>query len=143
MKYLILDAKKHWECLEKKYGLPLREKLDPIEVPKLLGNSCLIQVLNGGLDFKYLIIGSGIQAISRLGQTGKKVSELESQKKPSKIFNLFTLVVETKLPQYSQLEYIGKDKRVKYVDIGVFPFATHSIPRTVSFLWSITQATSF
>ncbi|KLN61707.1 hypothetical protein WH96_05145 [Kiloniella spongiae] len=137
--YLIDQARDHWNQLRADDHLPAKEDLDPINIPRLLGNSCLIDVLDGGTDFRYRIIGSAIQDISRAGQSGKKISEIDSQRHPSKIYDLFHTSVEGYCPQYTTLDYIGEDTRVGDIHIGVFPFATKETPEDVKFLWSVVE----
>ncbi|WP_085905664.1 PAS domain-containing protein [Kiloniella majae] len=137
--YLIDQARDHWNQLRGHNDLPAKEELDPINIPKLLGNSCLIDVLDGGIDFRYRIIGSAIQDISRAGQSGKKISEIDTQRSPSKIYDLFHAAVEGYCPQYTTLDYIGEDARVGDIHIGVFPLAAKEMPKEVKFLWSVVE----
>ncbi|MCZ4280171.1 PAS domain-containing protein [Kiloniella laminariae] len=143
MKPLIEIGMTHWYHLKGQRSLPFRNDLDPINIAKLLGHSCLIRVINDGEDFEYKIIGSGIQAISRSGQTGKKISEIESQKKPSDIYDLFSTVVRAKIPQFKTIKYIGTDVRVQSVEVAVFPFTSKDAGGNVTDLWSIVEANSY
>ena len=129
----------HWEWMRRGQALPPRSALDPADIPRLLAFSCLIEVLPGGLDFRYLIIGSAIQYASAPGQTGMKVSEMPSQRAPSIVFDLFSRVVASGQPRFARLDYIGQDARIRDVDVGAFPLAGEETPRDPGYIWSLVQ----
>lgn len=56
-------------------GLPLASELDPLEVHRALGYLMLLDVLEGGEDFRYRVYGSKIADVVGFDSTGLLVSE--------------------------------------------------------------------
>lgn len=61
-------------------GLPARSDLDPLRFgPKALPNMALIDVLDGGRDYRWRLSGERVSALMGTRLTGKRLSELEAQ----------------------------------------------------------------
>jgi hypothetical protein len=57
---LFLPAYRYWRGLAPD-GLPSRASIDPIEIPDLLANVMLLDVLEGGQSFRYRLAGTAIE----------------------------------------------------------------------------------
>ena len=66
----------YWQRMPKGLHLPLADGLDPLELGGALGLIMLLEVLDGGYDFRYRVYGSEIARRSGFDATGKCVSEI-------------------------------------------------------------------
>ncbi len=57
---LFLPAHRYWQSLAP-YGLPMRSAIDPVAIPELLSNIMLLDVLEGGMDFRYRLAGTTVE----------------------------------------------------------------------------------
>jgi len=83
---------------------PRRADIDPSDITHLLPNVFMVDVINGGADFRYRLVGTRI--IEGLGRdnTGKKLSELYADQ-PTALAKLrarFMLTVDRKVPIFSR-----------------------------------------
>lgn len=109
----ILDAAfDYW--LGKKSGpeIPLRSAIDPVEIPRLLPHLMLLDVLSEPLDFRYRLIGEGIQANITRGFRGKTHRQLEGKGPGSLVWEGLRKVVETGIPRYGRAPYVGPETTV-------------------------------
>ena len=80
--------------------IPLRTDF-PMEVLRpWVGNLILMDVLDGGLDFRYRLIGTDIVEIVGRDLTGKQVSECDYDGGPEPILDSFRKPVERKAPVF-------------------------------------------
>lgn len=110
----ILDAAfEYW--LSKKCGpeIPLRSAIDPVEIPRLLPHLMLLDVLREPLDFRYRLIGEGIQANITPGFRGKTHRQLDGKGPGSLVWEGLRKVVETGIPRYGRAPYVGPESAVK------------------------------
>lgn len=50
----------YWQSLCKP-GLPNRRDIDPVDIPELLANIMLLDVVDGGTDFRYRLAGTAVE----------------------------------------------------------------------------------
>jgi len=55
--------------------MPAWSELDPIELRRWLGDLNLLQVIDGGRDFRYRVHGTNISGLHGIEMTGKLVSD--------------------------------------------------------------------
>lgn len=53
-------ALQYWQSLTGQ-GLPTRRDIDPVDIPDLLANVMLLDVLNDGADFRYRLAGTAVE----------------------------------------------------------------------------------
>lgn len=73
---LIKELVAYWE---KKRGMrlaPCRADVDPMDLRMHLPNTFIVDVLDGGADFRYRLIGTAVVAGLGRDSTGKRLSEL-------------------------------------------------------------------
>lgn len=66
-----------WKSLCGDRAMPQRSDFDPAQVPRLLANICLVEVIDGGADYFYRVAGSGLEEMSGQKLQGKLFSEVE------------------------------------------------------------------
>lgn len=64
----------YWQEQRGDADLPRKAAIDPTEIPELLGNIVLFEVVGGGADFRCRVIGGVIEEIAQRSLTGVPVS---------------------------------------------------------------------
>jgi hypothetical protein len=101
---LIKQLVAYWE---KKRGMrlaPCRADVDPVELRMHLPNIFMVDVLDGGVDFRYRLIGTAIVAGLGRDSTGKRLSELyrDRPKVLARLLERFNLVVTQRRPVFTR-----------------------------------------
>lgn len=65
----------YWSRLAQADALPLATRIDPIEMRPALGYVMLLEVVDGGRDFRYRVFGTEIAEVSGFDMTGRLLSE--------------------------------------------------------------------
>ena len=82
--------------------LPGRADLDPTEIPRLLPYVELTEVLDGGADFRFRLVGSHLVDTDQINPTGQRFSEFfKNPAYRSYQFGLYGWVVAQARPLYS------------------------------------------
>lgn len=70
------DFMAYWES-KREGGIPVRAAIDPVEIPKLLPNVLLIDVIGQpAYDFHYRLLGTAIVEVDGVDYRGSKLSEM-------------------------------------------------------------------
>lgn len=131
----IIQAEAHWHKIRGHEPVPYRRSLDPLDFPTLLRFVELIEVLDGGRDFRYRLIGDEINRISRGYYAGRKVSEIPSQRAPSRIFALYAQTVRQRRPICVRLPYVGDDPFIEEVEAITMPLTENG--SAIATLWGV------
>ncbi len=88
-------------------GLPARRDLDPLSFgPRVLPNMALIDVLDGGRDYRWRLSGERVSALMGTSLTGKRLSELEAQLGDAVLFRgLLDQVTRYRAPRFYVLRH--------------------------------------
>jgi hypothetical protein len=65
----------YWQSKRGARTMPSRQDLDPVEMVSFLPNVVLIDVLDGGRDFRYRLIGTNVDDLLQESCTGRSLSE--------------------------------------------------------------------
>lgn len=65
----------YWSRLALSGAIPLASQIDPIEMRPALGYVMLLEVVDGGHDFRYRVFGTEIATVSEFDMTGRLLSE--------------------------------------------------------------------
>jgi hypothetical protein len=113
----------YWGARCRDDRLPSRADIDPVDLPYLLGNLLLVDVLRGPLRFRYRLVGTNLSGRLPFDMTGRMVDE-----HPDAEFRRVALGV------YAQIAITGRpigvhrdaliDKRVRRYDALHLPLAT-------------------
>lgn len=125
----------HWHAMCGDAPVPYRHALDPVDIPDLLPNSELIEVLDRARDFRYRLIGDVIDRISRDCRAGRRLSEIPSQRPPSLIFSLYAETVRRAHPVCVRLPYAGDDPFVDHVEALITPLTEDG--SGIGMLWGV------
>ena len=93
----------YWSALAANGTLPNRRKIDPLAMRPALGYVMLIDVVEGGLDFRYRLYGSIIARVSELDMTGRLMSAHPASAYVTEFALAVTrAAVQRRLPIYSE-----------------------------------------
>jgi hypothetical protein len=112
----------YWHGKRHGNGLPLREQLDPADIPRLLPNVMLKEVRRDPWDFRYRVVGTTVREHSRSNWTGKWMSEIDGQGVGSTVFRVTQWVSEAAAPAIYRPPYVGPHKEFKYCEAAVLPW---------------------
>lgn len=65
----------HWQAISPAGRLPGRQHFEPLAVVKLLPNLWLLDVIDGGIDFRVRILGTEIEDVGTWARTGATLQE--------------------------------------------------------------------
>lgn len=72
---LLQDIARHWFKVCPREGLPSRDDIDPMDFPRLLASSYLLDCMDDG-DFVFRVAGSAFRDLHGYEITGKRTSEI-------------------------------------------------------------------
>jgi hypothetical protein len=101
---LIDDLVAYWERKRAGRTGPRRADIDPAEIKIHLPYVFMLDVLDGGADFRFRLIGTRIVDVLGRNSTGRRVSELFSDEPgaPGQLQALFKLVVDRNAPVFAR-----------------------------------------
>lgn len=101
---LIEEIVAYWESKRAGRLAPRRADIDPTEIPRLLPYLFMLDVLDGGADFRYRLIGTHITEGMGRDVTGKKISELYEDRPQARkqLDATFRLPLTNKQPIFSR-----------------------------------------
>jgi hypothetical protein len=103
----------YWESKRRGRAMPSRKDIEPTEIPDLLANVVLVDVLQDPPDFRYRLIGTAIVERIAFDYTGKKFSELPHQQAGSIVWDTAARLCREKAPSVSEIPYVGPDRWVR------------------------------
>ena len=120
-KSICQQGRDHWELLRGEREAPFKSDFDPIVIPKLLPHVLLVEVIEGGRDFRYAVIGGHIRQYFFQNWTGQLVSSLPHVEPDGELLRNFRSVIKTKVPIDQPIEYVGPMKETRKNDEVILP----------------------
>jgi hypothetical protein len=112
----------YWLAGKGERTLPLRGDFDPlIEIPRLVPNIIVFDVLEEPLDFVYRLIGTKVRTHLMQDLTGARMSNIEFQRPPSVIWSHHVWVVENAAPRFMRPPYVGPHKDFLFIEAVILP----------------------
>lgn len=109
-------------------GLPGRQHLDPIAIgPALLPYVFLADVLDGGQQFRWRLIGTHIVSHAGADDTGKELSATVAPGTRDTIIGHYRQVARDRQPLCHRSEFVGQDGRVYRYDRLLLPMAADGV----------------
>ncbi|WP_028466637.1 PAS domain-containing protein [Nisaea denitrificans] len=106
----------HWETLRQGRVAPKRGEVDPLDLFEFLPNISMIKVINGGADFEFSLIGTGLAKLYGL-VTRQIVSQVEcAPETRDALLDALKLCVESKKPVHGLWD---KARTAKLVEINL------------------------
>jgi hypothetical protein len=107
------DALAYWERKRGARQMPARRDLDPTEIPHLLANVVLAEVLAGeAVDFRFRVVGDAIRSRAHENIAGRRISEI-AHMRDGMLRCHYETVAATGRPFASRIEYVGPDRLVR------------------------------
>ncbi len=104
-------------------GVPDRAAFDPTQIPMLLANLIVLEHL-GGDEFRYRLLGTGVDAFTRRSYAGMKTSELDGHGPGNRIHTLYMETLRRGGMVGCALPYVGRSSICKSVRQIAVPFRT-------------------
>ena len=112
----------YWHSVKGERALPARGDFDPpIEIPQLIPNIIIFDVLHEPLDFIYRLIGTKVRMHLMQDLTGMRMSAIEFQRPPSVIWSHQAWVVEQAAPRFVRPPYVGPHKDFLFIEAVILP----------------------
>lgn len=101
----------YWLSKHRGSQLPSRADVDPLEIPGLLRNIALFQVVNDGEDFIFTLAGSRIEEVHGRSLKGLSIYQLQKNSVVAPALQHYTEVAQIAEPRYREgnLEVLGKE----------------------------------
>lgn len=91
-----------WRALCPPGRLPPKSAVDPIAMKRWLGHLSIVEVIDGGMDYRFRLYGSAVAAAVGFDLTGRSVSEYPGERR-GPMRESYQLAVETRAPCYSSI----------------------------------------
>ena len=115
---------RYWLSLaEAAGGVPDRGAFDPAALSEMLANVIVVEHL-GGEEFRYRLLGTGVDIFTRRYYTGMKTSEIEGHGPGNRIHTLYTETLRQGAIVGCALPYVGRSSICKSVSQIAVPFRT-------------------
>ena len=108
---LTAAAYAYWRARAGKRCCPSRSDLAPEDMTFFLSHVILVDVLAVPMDFRYRLVGTAVDYHMSRSFTGLRMSELEQQRSPSKIWSSCESVARNFEPLRGVVPYIGPNKQ--------------------------------
>jgi hypothetical protein len=131
---LVHEASAYWNLKRGSRRMPSRKDIDPVEIPRLLSSTALVDVLYDPLDFRFRLLGTAIDNITVKNLRGVRFSELPYLTEGNKGWTDYAYVARTGQPLTTDRPYIGKNKMVVRLTDSLFPLSDDG--ETVNMVWS-------
>ena len=117
----------YWLAAKGERVLPARSDLDPpLEIPRLVPNMIVFDVLRDPLDFEYRLIGTKVRTHLMHDLTGARMSNVEFQRPPSVIWSHHAWTVENALPRFMRPPYVGPHRDFMFIEAVILPCGSGS-----------------
>lgn len=94
------DIYRYWRRKCRERAFPSRADIEPTEIPALLSHVFLIDVVDGGRDFRYRLLGTHIVESVGFEFTGQLVSEFMRDREQELRAQDYHRLVESREPQH-------------------------------------------
>lgn len=114
---------RYWLALHRGADLPTRADFDPAAIPLLLPYLMLVDVVDGGRDFRYRLVGTHVARIHGADNTGRLVSQAFPSHDAAYVMRLYRWVVEARAAVGFRGEPLRRDERILEYEIVHLPLA--------------------
>lgn len=116
----------YWRSLERPdagCAYPDRGKVDPGRIPGLLPYTFLVDVIAGGVDFRYRLVGTDVVSHTPRDNTGRNLSEIVAQGSQAQLHALYAAVVADGAPRFQRIAYRTRSKLRSWYETVVCPLS--------------------
>ncbi len=114
----------YWNLICGLDGLPGRQDMDPIDIPRMLPYVFLVDVLNKTNDFRYRLVGTDIVKNTKRDFTGALLSDIQDVGSQNELIQLYRQCVSNKAPVTGKLNFTTRGGVENHYDVAVTPLAS-------------------
>ena len=123
------QALDYWQSLQGPEGeLPARAHLDVLDIPGVMPNVVIFDVLDDPQDFRYRLVGTKITENTFGDYTGKTLRQMEGKGPGSKIWSLLEQVAGDRRILFEEVPYVGPKKELLRSTLLFLPLANPGQP---------------
>lgn len=122
----------YWESKRHGAALPTRSAIEPTEIPRLLSKVFLVEVLDGGEDFRYRLAGTEVDSLHGQSLSGKRVGDISSPEVASLVRRQYQEAVAAAAPSCHAIRVLAEDGKYWSYERVLLPLTTDG--RTISLL---------
>ena len=119
---MVEESLKYWESIRGDQPLPQRSDFDPTDIPRLLTHVVFLEVIDGGADFRFRVIGDAVRSVSFGNHTGQLMSSLPHINQDGPLMTGLRDAVTSRAPIRTPVPYEGPLKEVVMRDHLILPF---------------------
>jgi hypothetical protein len=121
---VVNNALAYWDRIRGERNMPARSDIDPTDMPKLLPNVMLVDVLREpDLDFAFRLIGTGVHAIVSSNYRGKRFSTIPHMASGNRVWTEYAAVAEGGRPFTGPVDYVDADHYVRGIRHCLMPLS--------------------
>lgn len=120
---IVEAAAAYWQSKRHGRRMPSRADLDPCDIPRLLPNILLLDVTYQPLNFRYRLIGTGIDYHLNEPRTGQQMRDVPHQAPGSMMWATLESVVTSRQPVRSRIPYVGPHRDFKVCEDIILPLS--------------------
>jgi hypothetical protein len=124
----------YWRDLRADQPMPSRESVDPAAIRSLLPYTFLVDILDGGADYRYRLVGTDIVAHTPRDNSGASLSEIEDQGTQKQLLALYSSVTAGQVPRFQRIAYRTRLGLRSWYETVVCPLCDPARPGTVAML---------
>jgi hypothetical protein len=130
-----VQARTYWDRIRQNRTVPRKSDFDPVDVPSLLSVTAWVEVMDGGRDYKFRVVGTDIDAIHSGYYTGRRMSEIAAFLPGSPFFEAFAEAVRQGRSVTVTLPYDFEDGTPLHVRVLLLPFGDDEA--NIDHVWGI------
>jgi len=120
---MVNEALSYWGRIGGDTRTPRREAFDPCHIPKLLPHVIFMDVIDGGQDFRFRVIGDVVRSFFFENYTGRRMRELPHIEPDGPLIRNFREAVRSGRPVRRPVEYVGPQTQFRKFDEVILPFS--------------------
>lgn len=117
------DIYRYWQSKCRDGTLPRRKDIDPTEIPELLPYVVLVDVIEGGRDFRYRLLGTHVVDSVGFEFTGQLVSEFMRGREGVLRAEDYHMVIERRAPRHGGGDLIGSGRDLMHCERLLCPLS--------------------
>lgn len=122
---VVQDGYAYWVSKCSEGGLPARQDINPVEIPRLMPHVVMLDVKHEPeFDFRYRLLGTYVTEHLYSDHSGKWFSEITHQRAPSKIWQNCCQVATSRSPFMSNTPYVGPHQSFRDVEDIILPLSS-------------------
>ncbi|MCR9175181.1 MAG: PAS domain-containing protein [Alphaproteobacteria bacterium] len=137
MHHIIKDALSYWEGLRKGRKTPLRSDFEPNDISELLPDHLFFDVVDGGQDIRFRVIGENALLVFFEDHTGRTMTSLPHVEEDGPMMRNIRQAIKTGEPVRAPIEYVGPLDEFEKLDEILLPLADETGAVTHLLAWIV------